>query len=116
MRFTKILLFLLLISFQGLSQWTPTSGPEGGRVFSIMAGGNRYYAGTGNGIWISEDAGTLWKQAAGGISSCKVHALVASGPTLWAGTADSGAYRSADSGITWVQINNGLTNHIVRAL
>jgi photosystem II stability/assembly factor-like uncharacterized protein len=46
----------------------------------------------------------------------RVNALAVSGTSLFAGTRDSGVFRSNDSGTSWVRVNSGLTDLYIRAL
>lgn len=75
------------------------------------------WAGTSNGVIISTDAGSTWRQQ--GLGGLDVRAIAFS-PLLpfvvWAGTAGSGVYRSQDGGVTWAAINDGLANLYVNAL
>lgn len=46
----------------------------------------------------------------------RVNALAAGGAYLFAGTRDSGVFRSTDSGASWLRVNTGLTDLSIRAL
>src|SRR5512143_2954660 len=56
-----------------------------------------------------------WVQT-NGLSGCHVECLLESGTNLFAGTADSGVFRSTSSGTSWTDVNAGLTNTEVLAL
>ena len=60
--------------------------------------------------------GTLlaqWQQ--GGIETLDIHAVLAHGAELFAGSQTAGCYRSTDGGTTWTAINNGLAQVFLRA-
>jgi photosystem II stability/assembly factor-like uncharacterized protein len=80
-------------------------------------------------VFQSSDRGKTWSEADSGIpvmtlfgdipsSMLAIHALVvdphASG-TVYAGTL-SGVFRTRDNGASWTSVNDGLTNHNVKAL
>jgi len=45
-----------------------------------------------------------------------VNALAANGTFLFAGTRDSGVFRSSDSGLNWIAVNSGLSDRDIRAI
>ncbi len=67
----------------------------------------RLYCGTsGQGLYVSEDAGSSWRPVGHGIDHDDVTAL-ASGPgegVLYAGTEPSAVYRSEDTGQSWQEL------------
>jgi len=65
----------------------------------------RYLSGTAR---YSIDSGGAWKGMA--IDTRNVQGFGAVGPYIFAGTSDSGIYRSPDYGDTWAKANAGLTN------
>ncbi|MDP4232830.1 MAG: hypothetical protein Q8913_05665, partial [Bacteroidota bacterium] len=73
------------------------------------------FAGTSNGVFISINDGNSWSRTSGGLND-GVNALTAIGSILFAGTADSGVYRSTDGGLSWKQMNTGLTSDTITAL
>ena len=72
-------------------------------------------AGTGDiGVLVSRDGGETWTTHAVGASVGAVLSVsvMADGgtPTIWAGTYETGLYRSLDLGATWEAANNGITS------
>ncbi len=62
------------------------------------------FAGTGDGVWITNDGGNTWTQASSGLPSFStVHCMVIMGSSLYVGM-DDGIYKSTNSGTTWTQI------------
>ena len=67
------------------------------------------YISQGDGVYHSTNGGEDWIQR--GLSGQIVYSLTMDdNGTLFAGTKDSGVYKSSDDGLTWIQINNGLYN------
>lgn len=71
----------------------------------------RVYCGTfGQGLWVSDDAGTGWRQAGEGIAYAEVTAVAVSAAervgdygVVWAGTEPSAVFRSEDGGRSWME-------------
>lgn len=65
----------------------------------------RLFAGTGNGLYVSDDAGINWTLA--GMQDMAVWQIRSNGKgVLYAGTAPTGLFRSADDGDTWTEIES----------
>jgi hypothetical protein len=62
------------------------------------------------------DDGAHWAPASTGLTSDYIFALATRGSNLFAGTFNSGGFRSTDNGATWTAINYGITNANVAAL
>ncbi|MYA16799.1 MAG: exo-alpha-sialidase [Gammaproteobacteria bacterium] len=76
---------------------------EGGRIIELATIGERVFAGTGDGLHVSDDRGNTWSFAGlGGREVWQVRG--ASDGTLYAGTAPSGLYKSTDNGDSWVEV------------
>lgn len=76
------------------------------------------YAGTGQGIFKSQDAGASWYLNNTNLNLSSTRALVidpVTPTTLYSG-GEYGVYRSLDGATNWQTINNGLGNQLVRAL
>jgi len=80
-------------------------------VYSLLANGDSLLAGTSNGVYVSTNDGTNWKDASTGIdsddASRNVQALLLSGSNLFAGT-QNGIFYSSDRGANWVRRDSGL--------
>ncbi len=99
--------------------WT-TNGPLGGSVYCLVPDPSRpstIYAGTGEGVFKSGDAGATWQAASAGLPSATVQTIAidpSSPSTLYAGTrtpdgVDSvGIFKSTDGAASWIAINEGL--------
>jgi hypothetical protein len=78
-------------------------------LMTIPGNGQRVYAGTNGGLFISTDAGATWEAAT---LTQSVRTLVYD-PTneqnIFAGTYGYGVYASTDGGTTWTEMNDGLT-------
>lgn len=84
------------------------------------------YVGTESGVFRSADSASTWSAASSGITSNDIRALAIDPPlattpppttiTVYAGTGDSGVFKSVDGGTTWTGVNNGLTTQDVNAL
>lgn len=76
---------------------------------SVAIMGTNFFASAylGN-LYVSRDSGNSW-------SSCNIPTIL--GPLaimanqVFIGTADSGIFQSADTGITWISVNNGFQTH-----
>jgi photosystem II stability/assembly factor-like uncharacterized protein len=80
---------------------------------------NLVFAGTGSGLFRSEDAGGTWTNSSSGMGSAFVRAMLfdpVQPSTVYAGTA-SGVYKSLESGTTnWFALNKGLGSRSVNGL
>jgi uncharacterized repeat protein (TIGR01451 family) len=59
----NLVLLLLLFNPWGeklIAQWTPTSGPEGGRLTDIERVGDQIWSASPSGIYVSNDIGASW--------------------------------------------------------
>lgn len=64
----------------------------------------------GDGIYHSTNGGEDWIQR--GLSGQTIYSLTMNDyGTLFAGTKESGIYKSSDNGLSWLQINNGIYNN-----
>jgi len=66
-------------------------------------------------LYLSTDGGELWQQRfrisnAGAITSITVSPNVSTDGTLFVGTEKSGVFKTVDGGISFVAVNNGLSN------
>jgi hypothetical protein len=66
------------------------------------------YASTWNGIFVSSNGGNTWQQPDSTVTYVEVVGVNAG--ERYAGTYGSGAFRSTDFGVHWIQVNNGLTD------
>ncbi len=113
---------VLYVAYAGTVYKTATWGSEwikisAGLPFSysgnLYANGTNLYLGTDQGIFCSTDGGGSWSHI--GLASAIVHATVAAGNNLIAGTRDLGIFTSADNGQNWVQ-SGALDNVLVQAM
>ena len=74
-------------------------------VTSLAAYGFRLYAGSDNGVFVSEDGGNSWAPTSFNDS---VSTMTVDEDTVYAGTWSQGAFRSDDTGLTWKPIRDGL--------
>ena len=77
-------------------------------VTSLAAHGFRLYAGSDNGVFVSEDGGSSWSPTSFNDS---VSTLTVDRDTIYVGTWGQGVFRSDDAGLTWKPIRNGLRFH-----
>ena len=70
---------------------------------------NKYYVGTFDGLFLSEDAGENWSSSTlnSNIKYLKVHPTIAN--RIFAATSD-GVFSSEDGGYSWSELNVGLTS------
>ena len=80
-------------------------GTTMGYVNALEAGEHRLYAGTRNGIFISQDHGHTWHTTSFK-EDCST--ITINGNSVYAGTAYQGVFRSDDAGKTWKPIRDGL--------
>ncbi|MDD5674340.1 MAG: hypothetical protein PHC61_09260 [Chitinivibrionales bacterium] len=116
---------LILFTHSVSALWTKV-GPMNDFVYSLAISGNNIFAGTGGsgaGIYLSTDNGTIWTQVNNGITNNTytsigdIRALAASTYGIFAGTVvGAGVYLSTNNGINWNPGNNGLTNRLVYSL
>ena len=72
-------------------------------VRELVRIGGRCFAGTGDGLYVSDDRGRTWVPS--GLEGREVWQVRDDGNgTLYAGTAPTGLFRSEDNGDTWIEI------------
>ncbi len=94
------------------AQWV-SQGPYGNVTTTLLHSGSSLFAGTGLGVFRSNDMGTTWVHKSNGFLNMQVGVLAESSNYLLAGTYGGGVYRSADAGDSWSPANTGLTNQLV---
>jgi hypothetical protein len=97
----------------GYSQWVQKSSGIGNNktIWSIAVLGNKVFAGTYYGIYVSTDNGDNWTVTQ--INNISGNVLYVSGSNLYAGT-NQGIYLSTNEGVNWTQ--TGLTTGYVWAI
>ncbi len=93
--------------------WAQANGPDTGNPFDLIRRGQRLFAGTFGGLFISDDNGENWAyQTGNGLPNGRgVPALAANETAMFLGMNFSGTgggiYRSTNNGQTWTGANNG---------
>ena len=104
MRFNLALIFLsaffLLHHPSSFSQWTQTSGPEGGHVSAIISHNGFVFAGTnGAGNMRSSDGGITWTEVNTDYGYPFVTSYLVKGTALYSATVN--VYQTTDDGTSW---------------
>jgi hypothetical protein len=104
-------------SADGGASWQPVplpSSAQEGRIAAVAtpaeSSGALYVAGSGIGVWKSEDAGQTWVGLHEGLPSKEVAAFathVDLPGTLYAFLGEEGIYRSEDAGESWTRMDGG---------
>jgi photosystem II stability/assembly factor-like uncharacterized protein len=96
------------VSTDGGETWAPTgTGLEGIAADAILFVGSDLFLGTQNGVYKSSDMGKSWMRSSNGIDENSttnfswILSLYANDNFIFAGSFFGGAFRSADSGLTW---------------
>ncbi|HEY6907478.1 MAG TPA: T9SS type A sorting domain-containing protein [Ignavibacteriaceae bacterium] len=98
------------------ANWIPIYAVPGSPdVRCFVVSGNNLFAGTSAGVYLTTNSGADWVQRSSGLTG-DVRTMVVSGTNLFAGTFSNGVFFSNDDGVSWTEVNNGLTNHTVAAL
>jgi hypothetical protein len=66
-------------------------------------------------VTVANSVQAQWTKASLFAGAGTIHALAASGTTLFAGTDAGGIYRSTDNGVSWTEANTGLTKLNIRS-
>lgn len=81
-------------------------------ALSFDTSGNRLYAATASGLWVTSDGGQQWQSVAAGTLPIDAYTALAFDPaaanTLYVGTAQHGIFMSTDAGSSWKHISSGL--------
>ncbi len=75
-------------------------------ISQLLILGDKLFAVTLTGIFISDNSGTSWVADPSVLKN--INCLVAVNNQLIAGTEDDGAYLSIDNGVTWTSFNSGM--------
>ena len=103
-----LIVFPLSLYCQSLATWENTNVPASAPVTTLAIRDSFFVAGTnGEGVFISTDNGSTWRDANNGLQSKIIHTIYIDGTTIFAGT-ETGASRSTDYGSTWKTVNTGL--------
>jgi len=87
----------------------------------MLVNGNKIFAGTVKGVYLSENNGKSWSIANSGLplnynNEIHLQAIVSCGNILYAGTKTEGIFISADNGLNWKSANNGFSIKIKKYL
>ena len=90
-------------------------------VYSLAVKGNKLFAGSNNGIFVSSNHGDSWTQQNFDPSNGEVRGLIVKDSIIFAGAdagdplrrncGKGGIFRSADDGNTWIAANSGLRDN-----
>ncbi len=101
----KLLMATMLLAFGATAhaQWTQTSGPVGGAIYSIATDGTTLIAAAvAPGLWLHTGSG--WRA----IDSIHPNIVFAAGNVLFASTLEGYLYRSEDGGAGWSRVGPNL--------
>jgi len=98
-----IVLIIILAFINCYSQWERKSNGMGTNktVWSMAVSGNKIFAGTNNGVYISTDNGDSWTLSFGGHPG---NALLVNGSNIFIGST-FGVYLSTNEGVNWSATN-----------
>jgi photosystem II stability/assembly factor-like uncharacterized protein len=101
----------------GLS-WFPinTGLPQNTGVNAFARSSDNIYASTGTQVFVSSNNGADWSLRSNGINSSIIECLAARENYIYAGTYQSGIFRSADYGMNWTQASGFISDFIVSLL
>jgi photosystem II stability/assembly factor-like uncharacterized protein len=81
-------------------------------VFALAANGNTLYAGSNNGIYVSNDRGVNWVPASTSYTTPPyVNKLAIHSNSLYAGISNAGVYVSGNNAVSFSAVNNGYPNY-----
>jgi photosystem II stability/assembly factor-like uncharacterized protein len=83
-----------------------TLGDTAMHINQLVPMGNKLFAVTLNGVFVSSNNGASWTANSSNLSN--INCFVVVNNQLFAGTDSSGVYRSLDSGATWVSTSSGM--------
>ncbi len=86
--------------------WTGKSTPQ--IFYVLLYKDSCLFGGSVNGIYVSYDSGTTWKQMNNGLTYGMISDLKSSGNNIFAGTWGGGVFLSTNNGANWIQKNQGL--------
>ena len=97
----------LLFSFSCFSQWTQTSGPEGGSIEEIFKVGNSLIIFSGwGGVYKSVDNGESWNSSNSGFpNNPRIYDSFEDDGILYASVENHGIYISSNQGDSWTSIS-----------
>jgi uncharacterized protein (TIGR03437 family) len=84
-------------------------------INTFLVGGASLFAGTSNGVFVSDDDGRSWTANRADLPY-GVSSLAAIGTNLFAGALGRGVYLSTNQGRNWTEASTGLTNRNLTAL
>jgi hypothetical protein len=81
-------------------------------VYALAANNNNIFAGTTEGVYISNDNGADWSLITDGLIYGEyVYSIISSGENTFAGTS-GGVYLSTNNGILWTEVIKGLPSNV----
>jgi ligand-binding sensor domain-containing protein len=99
-------------SDQGKSWHSVNAGLKRKEVKTLLAVGERLYAGTADGVYRLNRVDDRWSPVTSGLDEILVHALAQSADgTLYAGTSGKGVLRFKANSSGWVRLRHGLKDH-----
>jgi hypothetical protein len=91
------------------------NGLTNNSIYSLEANGSYLFAGTGIGVFASNDNGASWSPVQNNLPAQIVYGLQANEGVNYAGTEASGVYRTFNNGASWTAVNTGLTSNNIQA-
>ena len=76
--------------------------------YCVTKGGNKLYAGSTNGLYVSDNVGASWQSLSSSLAGKGIYDVYVNGNTLVVSVINDGLYRSTDGGLTWVENNSNL--------
>ena len=103
----------------GMNWFFASNGlPSSSNVATLAARGSNIYAGlgSGEGVYFSSDSGENWASISTSISIGQVWSLVLADTSLFVGSIGTGVFLTQNNGISWTEVNEGLTHLNIRSL
>jgi len=100
------------------ANWTLKNNGLFYTIYVITVNGTKLYAGSESGsVFVSSDNGSTWTQLTEiSTQQNKIRGIQVSGSNIFVGIQGEGVFLSTNNGTSWKNINNGLSNLIVRDL
>lgn len=99
------------VGFRAAAQnWIRVSDIPSDGVNAIATDGATMYAATDSTVYVSPDGGGSWQPTPAQPAGVFFQTLHVAGGTVYAGTNGHGIYQSKDSGFSWTDVSNGLSD------